>query len=232
MTKTKGAENTYIIIPVYNESGVIADVVKEVRKHFKNVVCINDGSADDSSNEINKAGATLVEHPINLGQGATIQTGVDFALQDQTAQYFVTFDGDGQHSIDDVIKMLDYLVDNDLDIVVGSRFSGTALNISPSKRALLRLAAVYSGRTTGLRLSDPYNGLRVFNRRFAENLKLTLADYSHPTEVAHRIAEGDYRYAEVPVTITYTDFSKADGQPMLNAVNISIDLLFHRITKK
>ncbi len=224
--------NTYIIIPVYNEASVVGQVIKAARHDYDNVIGVNDGSSDDSSNEIVRAGATLVEHPINLGAGAATQTGIDYALQDAAAEYFVTIDADGQHDIRDVATMLAYLKEHKLDVVFGSRFIGEAKNLSPIKRYFLKLAATFSNKTTGITLTDTHVGLRVFNRRFATNLKLTLPGFTHASEIIQRTSEGNYRYAEVPVTITYSDYSKSKGQPMLNAINIAFDLFFHRISKK
>ena len=101
-----------------------------------------------------------------------------------------------------------------------------------AKAELLRMAATFSAKTTGVKLTDPHVGLRAFNRRFAENLRLTMPDFSHASELVHRIREGDYRFAECPVTVTYKAYSKAKGQPMINAVNISFDYLMHRTLKK
>ena len=69
-------------------------------------------------------------------------------------------------------------------------------------------------------------------REFAENLKLTMPDFSHASELVQRIRQGGYRYAECPITVTYSDYSKAKGQPMINAVNIGFDYLMHRTFKK
>lgn len=221
-----------VIIPVYNEAQVVRGVVADVKKVFKNVICVNDGSRDTSSKEILKAGGTLIEHPLNLGAGAATQTGIDYALLDPAAQYFITIDADGQHEVEDAVKMLEYLKEHDLDIVFGSRFLGAVHNISPIKRTFLRLAAVFSSKTSGVYLTDPHIGLRVFNRKFAENLKLTLPDFTHASEIVFRVADGNYRYAEVPISVQYTDYSKAKGQPMLNSINIVFDLFIHRMTKR
>ncbi len=229
---SKNYKDTYVIVPVYNEAKVVGDVIKTVSAHFENVVCVNDGSRDTSAQVIADSGGILVNHPINLGAGAATQTGIDFALQDKKARFFVTIDADGQHAVEDAIAMLDRIKKDDLDIVLGSRFLGNVHNISPIKRVFLRAAAVFSGKTTGVELTDPHIGLRVFNRKFAENLKLTLPDFTHASELVHRIGEGNYKYVELPVTVTYSDYSKAKGQPMLNAVNIAIDLMFHRISKR
>jgi len=225
-------EDTYVVIPLYNEATVIGDVVRSVRRFFANVVCVDDGSRDESAAIASEAGATLVAHAVNLGAGAATQTGIDYALLDSSAQYFVTIDADGQHDAADAVTMLDRLRADDVDIVLGSRFLGDAADMSRVKAAFLRLAATFSAKTTGVNLTDPHIGLRAFNRRFAENLKLTLPDFSHASELVHRIREGRYRYAECPITVTYSAYSKAKGQPMINAVNISFDYLMHRTLKK
>ena len=225
-------DNCYIIIPVYNEAKVVGKVINSCQKKFMNVVCVNDGSSDTSAKEIIKAGAVLVNHPINLGAGAATQTGVDYALQDPKAEYFITIDADGQHSIEDAAKMLAFLQKNNLDIVMGSRFLGKVENISKIKHGFLKVAAIFSGATTGVKLTDPHIGLRVFNRRFAEALKLTMPDFSHASELVHRIGEGKFAYDEMPVSVTYNAYTKAKGQSMINAVNITFDMMLHKVSKK
>ena len=224
--------NTYVIIPVYNEAKVIGSVIKSCQKKFNNVICVNDGSADNSAQVIKKNGAVLINHPLNLGAGAATQTGIDYALQDPKAEFFITIDADGQHDIEDAIKMLKYLKKNKLDIVLGSRFLGDVENISKTKHRFLKLAAVFSGTTTGIKLTDPHIGLRVFNRRFAEALKLTLPDFAHASELVQRIGEGNFAYGEIPVKVTYSDYTKAKGQSMINAVNITFDMMLHKVSKK
>lgn len=222
----------YVIVPVYNEAQVIKNVVEGIKKKFDNVVCVNDGSADNSSAEILDAGAILIEHPINLGAGAATQTGIDYALQDPLAQYFITMDADGQHHTEDAATMLECLQKQKLDIVFGSRFLGESKDMTGLKRVLLKGAKLFSRFDTGIGLTDPHIGLRVFNRKFAENLNITLPDFAHASEVVHRVKEGGYRYSEVPVTVSYTEYSIKKGQPMLNAVNIAFDLLLQKVSKK
>ena len=225
--------DTYIIIPVYNEAKVVGQVIKNVRKQFKHAVCVNDGSRDTSAEEIKKAGGMLVDHPINLGQGAALQTGIEFALRDKNAKYFVTFDADGQHQLSDVKTMLDCIQkDSAIDIVLGSRFLGHAENITLAKKLTLRAAVLFSNLTTGLHLTDAHNGLRVFNRKFAEAVNITMPDMAHASEITHRIAEKKFNYKEVPVTIAYTDYSKQKGQSIMNAINITFDLLVQKVAKK
>jgi glycosyltransferase involved in cell wall biosynthesis len=113
--------DTWVVIPLFNEASVIGDIVHELKTRFANIVCIDDGSHDGSGSIARKAGARLVQHPINLGQGAALQTGFDYALQ-HGAEYVVTFDADGQHRVEDAEIMVRRAQDEDLAIVVGSRF--------------------------------------------------------------------------------------------------------------
>lgn len=225
-------EDVYVIIPVYNEAEVVGRVVAEALKQFPNVICVDDGSNDNSVSEIEKTDAKLVKHPINLGQGATLQTGIEYALQHKDAKYFVTFDADGQHRLEDVKKMLEYIQTHNVDVVLGSRFLGKTENISLLKKVVLKAAVKFSNLTTGVYLTDAHNGLRVFNRHFAENVNITLPDMAHASEIIHEIKEKEFKYKELPVTIRYTDYTKSKGQSIMNAINITFDLLVRRISKK
>lgn len=224
--------DTYVIIPVYNEAKMVGSVIETVKKHYANVVCVSDGSRDNSSDVIVTAGAYLVEHPINFGAGAATQTGVDFALLDPKAKYFVTIDADGQHDVNDTLAMVALLRKGKYDVVFGSRFMGKVENISHFKFKFLQLATVFSKKTSGVNLSDPHIGLRAFNRTFAENLKITLHDFAHASEIIHRIDDGNYRYTELPASVSYSDYSKSKGQSWINAINITFDLWLHRMSKK
>lgn len=219
-----------IIIPVYNEATVVGGVIKSVLKYFKYVVCVNDGSKDNSSAEIAKTDAYLVEHPINMGQGAALQTGIEFARQ-LPVDFFVTFDADGQHSLKDVAIMLDEIKKSQYDIIMGSRFLGETIGMKTSKRIVLKAAIKFSNITSGLKLTDTHNGLRVFNRTVAEGMQITLPDMAHASEILEIIADKKYKYKEVPVTIEYTDYSRAKGQSIINAVNIGFDTLLRKISK-
>ena len=106
----------WIVIPAFNEAAVIGEVVADVRSVFDHVVCVDDGSRDGTGEIARRAGAHLVRHPINLGQGAAIQTGVEFARNQPGAQVFATFDADGQHRVKDVAAMVERLTADDVDM--------------------------------------------------------------------------------------------------------------------
>lgn len=219
-------------MPVYNEAEVIGSVIAEIMAVCPTAVCVNDGSSDGSAAEIVKAGGFLVDHPINMGQGAALQTGIEFARALPHIKRFVTFDADGQHLVEDALRMLELLESNDLDIVLGSRFLGEAVGAGRSKRVLLKAAVKFSNVTSGIRLTDAHNGLRAFNRHVAETMEITAPDMTHASEIIELIAANNYRYREVPVTIHYTDYSTSKGQASVNAINIAVDTLLRRVTRR
>lgn len=216
--------DVWLVVPVYNEGTVIREVAAAAIASFPNIVCVDDGSRDDSAAQIVAAGAHLVRHPVNLGQGAALQTGVEYARRQPGAQYFVTFDADGQHQVADVEAMLARLRAEPLDIIVGTRFAGQDNSSVPLiKRIVLRTVVMLSPRTRRLGLTDAHNGLRVFNKNVADNLDLTMNGMSHASEFVRLIDEHKWRVGEQPVTILYTEYSMAKGQSLLNGVNILFD---------
>lgn len=217
--------DVWIVVPAFNEAAVIGDVIADVRATFDHVVCVDDGSRDDTGALALRAGAHLVRHPVNLGQGAAIQTGVEYVRRQPGAEVFVTFDADGQHRVKDVLRMIDKLTTEDVDIVIGTRFAahGVRSDVPVLKRIVLRTAVFLSPRSRRLKLSDAHNGLRVFNRKVAEGLDITMSGMGHASEIIAMIDENHWRVTEEPVEILYTDYSKSKGQPLLNGVNIVFD---------
>jgi glycosyltransferase involved in cell wall biosynthesis len=218
------SEGVWIIVPAFNEGAVIGEVITQLRSMFTRVVCVDDGSSDDTATIALSTGAHVVRHPVNLGQGAAIQTGVEYARRQPGALMFATFDADGQHRVTDVVAMVDRLARADVDIVIGTRFDGSTVSRMPAvKKLILRTAARLSPTSRRLGLTDAHNGLRVFNRRVADNLALTMNGMSHAGEFIALIDENRWRVAEVPVEILYTGYSMSKGQPLLNGVNIVFD---------
>lgn len=218
-------DDVWLVVPLYNEGTVIGDVVRSVRATFPHVVCVDDGSTDDSVHEARAAGAVVVCHPLNLGQGAALQTGFEYVLTVPSARWVVTFDADGQHQVDDVRDMLVKAEHDDLDVVFGSRFLDDRTEAGFAKRLVLRAAIGYTNWTTGTRLSDAHNGLRVMSRGVVSRLDITQNRMAHASELVHQIGALDVRYGESPVHILYTDYSRAKGQSLWNAVNILAELI-------
>ncbi len=222
---------TWLVIAAYNEGAMIADVIRNAALTFPNIVVVDDGSRDDTAAIACAAGATVIRHPINLGQGAAIQTGIDFACKENAA-IIVTFDADGQHRVEDALLLARAVDSGEADIVCGSRFLGLeSVTMPATRRVTLRLAALFTRLSSGVPVTDAHNGLRALSREAAARLRITQNRMAHASEIIAQVRAHHLRYKEYPVQIIYTEYSIAKGQKISNAINILIDLLFGRISK-
>lgn len=219
----------FVVIPAYNEGSALGDVVRGLAGRFAGIVVVDDGSADDTATIAQRAGATVLVHPVNLGQGAALQTGLAYALS-KGAAYIVTFDADGQHDADDVPRMIATLARHGAEVALGSRFlAGSSTNATRARRLLLKAATVFTRATTGLRVTDAHNGLRVFTAGGAARIRIRQNRMAHASEILEQIATDGIPYVECPVHIRYTDYSRAKGQSGFEAFNILVDLLMQRL---
>jgi len=219
---------TWVVIPAYNEAAVITDVVCGVRAKYAAVVVVDDGSKDNTAELARAAGATVLIHLINLGQGAALQTGIDFALRGG-AQLIATFDADGQHRAEDLIELTRLLRQTGAAVALGSRFLGRAEGISWPKKFFLRAAVVFQRLTTGISLTDAHNGLRVFTREAAAHINIRQNGMAHASEIIATLAARRMLIVEGPCTVTYTAYSRAKGQRLSNSIRILLDLFVRRL---
>ena len=219
------------LVPAFNESTVVAEVVAELRSLFDHVVVVDDGSRDTTAYAAKGAGAVVLRHRVNLGQGAALQTGFDHALSRPGIRYVVTVDADGQHRAEDAVALLELARAADLQVVLGTRYTADLRpqDMPWSRRLLLRAALRFSRATTGLALTDTHNGLRVLRRDALTRLRLVHNGMAHASELEHHVARLGLTWAEAPVTVRYTAYSRAKGQSGLNAVNIIFDLATARL---
>lgn len=211
---------------MYNEASVVGSVISGLLPDFPNVVCIDDGSSDGSQRVAREAGAVVVQHPVNLGQGAALQTGLEYALSDPDVDAIVTFDADGQHRVEDAKVMVARIHAGEADVVLGSRFLDGRTQVSWLKRLVLKVAAIQSRFATGMPLTDAHNGLRAFGPRVASQIHLRQNRMAHASELVHQLSVIKPQWVEQPVVIIYTDYSRSKGQSLLNSVNILADLFF------
>jgi glycosyltransferase involved in cell wall biosynthesis len=220
-------DTAFIVIPLYNEGQVIGGVVSELLHRFAHVICVDDGSSDDSAAVAQSAGALVIRHRYNLGQGAALQTGIEYARAHERCEFVVTFDADGQHRLEDAEEMLARARIENLAIVFGSRFLDERTKPGLLKTIVLKTAVAITNLSTGLRLTDAHNGLRVLRRDAAKLVALKQDRMAHATEIVVQLGRNGLPWAEHPVHVVYTDYSKAKGQPLLNSVNILVDLVIN-----
>lgn len=227
---TRGAyDDVVVVVRVYNEAPVVGSVIAELVGAGLRVIAVDDASTDASAAEIDKAGAFRISHPINLGAGAALQTGLEAALRFTEADYVACFDADGQHRLVDLIGMIEK-IRSGYDVVIGSRFLEGTTSMSPLRRLILKTAAKVLTRRDGVKLTDAHNGLRLMARHVAAAISLTHAGMAYASQLESELTDPRYRVTEFPVQILYTDYSRAKGQPLLNSINILAEILAHRVS--
>lgn len=220
-------DDVHIVIAAYNEERSIGKVVRGLLdKGFSDVVVVDDGSRDDTASVALSAGASVLQHCMNRGQGAALQTGIDHALR-RGAEFIVTFDADGQHSVDDIRKMVD-AVKSGYDVSLGSRFVDKDSNVPFVRKLFLKGGALLMYVFYRVRLSDSHNGFRCFSRRAAERIRIDCDRMEHASEIIDKIGKCGLRYKEVPVTIRYTDYSKSKGQSSLEGFRILYKMIINK----
>ncbi len=218
-----GRSDTWVVIAAYNEGAVISEVVAGVAREGWSVVVVDDGSRDDTAMHARQPGVRVLQHAVNLGQGAALQTGIDFAVR-RGAMHIVTFDADGQMAVEDIPVLITAL--GEADIALGSRFLGNVEGASQQRMMLLKTAVVMSNKMSGLKLTDAHCGLRAFRAEIAPKLRITQDRMAHASELLRKIKSSGVRVVEVPCTIRYTAHSMAKGQGGFQAIRILFDYFF------
>ncbi len=218
----------FAVIPAYNEEERIAQVVKQVAKYVQKVIVIDDGSTDQTGKSIDTPKAVLLRHFCNLGQGAALQTGLDYSRKHQ-ADIVITFDADGQFQASQIPRLLKPLLNNQADIVLGSRFLGKTKNLSLSKFITLKFAILFTYIFSEINLTDTHNGFRALGPQALKTIKITENRMAHASEIIDQIKIHHLRFVEIPITVTYDRYSQKKGQSIFNAVNIFIDLIVNRL---
>jgi glycosyltransferase involved in cell wall biosynthesis len=220
----------FVVVPAYNEARQLRNTLTPLIAHGYSVVVVDDCSTDNTADTIQDLPIYYLRHPINLGQGAALQTGMEFSLQQQ-ASYIVHFDADGQHNHDEIPLLIAALHDQQADVALGTRFKRQEdiAAIPIVRRIILKMAIWVNGILTGLWLSDAHNGFRAFTRAAASQIQITENRMAHATEILSIIKRKKLKVVEVPVHIKYTEYSKMKGQSSSNSINILIDLILNKI---
>jgi glycosyltransferase involved in cell wall biosynthesis len=216
---------TFIVIPAYNEEKSIAKVIKDLKKGgYNDIVVVDDGSKDNTYSAAEKAGADVLRHFINRGQGAALKTGVDYALM-QRADMIVTFDADGQHLVSEIKRMTQPIVKGEVDVTLGSRFLDGKTKLPLKKRMVLKGAVFFMWLMYGIKLSDAHNGFRALSRKAAQKIEIKADRMEHASEIVEEIHKRRMRFKEIPVTIKYTDYSVKKGQSVWNSLRIAARMM-------
>ena len=215
---------TWIIIPANNEEKNIAEVVKKSKKFSENVVVVDDGSDDKTSDIAKKKGAVVLKHIVNLGKGAALKTGCDYALK-QGAENIVVLDADGQHDPKEIPNFVKAL--NKADIVFGYR------RLNRNMPFILRFGNWFIFFVTkllfGLKIADTQCGYRAFNADAYKKIKWNSTDYSMESEMIANAGKTHLKYSQIPIETIYSD--KYKGTTIFDGIRIVLNMVWWRLTR-
>lgn len=214
----------FFVIPAYNEGTSVGHVVGRVRSQYSDVVVVDDGSSDDTAAVAREAGASVLVHMINRGQGAALKTGIDFAVR-EGADIIVTFDSDGQHRLEDAGPMIEAVEQGKCDVALGSRFLDGQTEVPVLRRLTLKLGVIFTRLVSRIKVTDTHNGLRVISRKAAAQIQIRQDRMAHASEILDEISRLKLRFREFPTRIIYSDYSRAKGQRSSAAFRIVWDFL-------
>lgn len=214
----------FIIIPAHNEKKHISGIIKRAKKHSPNVVVVDDGSADNTSLLADKAGAVVLRHVVNMGKGAALKTGCDYALK-KGAKILIAMDADGQHKPEDIPRFLKSL--DKSDIVFGSRVRRGKMP------AVFKFGNWFINKVNdtlfGVRLKDTQSGFRAFTAKAYKKIRWDSQNYSVEAEMIANVGRKDLKYSEIFIKTIYSDSYK--GTTVLDGVRIVINMIWWRLTR-
>ena len=218
------------VIPAYHEERAIAQSVADAARFVDHVVVVDDCSRDATGDLAHEGGAHVLRHAVNRGQGAALQTGTRYALEELGADIVVHFDADGQMRGEEIPEIIAPIMTGNADIALGSRFLGRDAENIPFVRKWLTVkpAIILTAVVSGLKLTDTHNGFRALSRSAARKLTINLDRMAHASEIIDQIKVHKFRYQEVPVTIRYSEESLAKGQSFFSGFIVLIDIAKHR----
>jgi len=226
-------DDIYIVVPAYNEEKVIKDTLRKLKSEgYHNIIVVDDGSKDKTSNIAREEGVILCRHIINRGLGGALGTGIKCALE-YNPKVIVTFDADGQHDPKDIEKVVKPILYEGYDMVVGSRLMDREelKNMPVVKRVGNILLNVITYLLGGYLVTDSQSGLRAFSKRAAEvilsNLKSNRYEVSSEFIIIAR-REG-LKFKEVPIKTIYTEYSMSRGTNVITGIKILIKLIIQRL---
>jgi len=217
-------KDVWIVIPAHNEGKHISELIKALKKGYDNIVVVDDGSSDDTYMLAKDLGVHALRHIINMGKGAALKTGCDFAVK-EGASTIVVMDADGQHNPSDIPRLLEKIDGN--DICFGYRSFDTNMPI------VFRLGNMVINTVMralfGIKLKDTQCGFRLFKSSIYRKIRWSSADYSMESEMIANVGRNRLRYCEVAIKTIYSDRYK--GTTILDGLKIVFNMFWWRLSR-
>jgi len=224
-------EEIFILIPAYNEEAKIGIVILNLQTEgYNNILVINDGSKDNTEKVAKDAGAEVLNHIINRGQGAALRTGIEYLRENKQVDIIITFDADGQHQAKDIPAIIEPLNEG-FDVTLGSRFLDKKTIVPKIKKIILKAGVVFTNTVSNIKLTDTHNGFRALGRNAIDRINLTQRGMEHASEIIDEIIKNKLKYKEVPVEVMYTKYSIAKGQSVADFLELGFKFLINKLTE-
>ena len=224
MKQSKAGKGVWVIIPAYNEQKHIGPVVKSAKSFVDNVVVVDDGSRDKTSEVAEKSRVTVLKHVVNLGKGSALKTGCEYAIQ-KGAEKIISLDADGQHKPEQIPVFLNKLKNK--DVVFGYR------TFDKKMPFVFRVGNSIINYMTklifGIELKDTQCGYRAFRVKAYRKIKWDSNDYRMESEMVVNTARHNLRYSELPIDTIYADRYK--GTTFIDGIKITLNLLWWKLVK-
>ncbi len=215
----------FCIIPAYNEARSITQVIAKVRPFVDEIVVIDDCSQDNTMELARSAGAIVLGHMINRGQGASLQTGNEYAISNG-ADIIVHFDGDDQFQAEEITEVIAPILLGQAEVVLGSRFLGKTSDLPKVKKSvILPLARLVNRLFFNIKLSDPQSGFRALSKNAAQKIYIKNDGMAHCSEILYQIFKNNFKVREIPITVTYHEY----GQKFSGGIRIIKDLIIKKL---
>ena len=225
------SKKIFILIPAYNEASGISTVIAKLKNfRYDNILVVNDGSKDETEKIARAAGAEVLNHIINRGQGAALKTGIQYLQETYDPDVIVTFDADGQHKVEDIAKMVKPILEEKIDIVFGSRFLNQKSKAPLLRKIVLKSGIIFTNFISNIKLTDTHNGLRAMGKKAISSIEIAHRGMEHASDIIDEVTKKQLRYKEVPVEIIYTDYSKSKGQKSSAFLKMGLKILIKKLT--
>jgi len=212
-----------VCIPAYNEEQTIGKIVQECLQYSDKVIVCDDGSSDDTSKIAKQNGAVVLSHKKNLGYGAAIITLFDQA-RNENADIMVTLDADGQHNPEQIPTLVSALTENNVDVVIGSRFLDKNTNSPSYRKTGIKIITTASNFGTNFKVSDSQSGFRVYSKNAIDVIHPTEKGMAVSTEILLKASNKGLSVAEVPITVSY-EGETSTHKPVPQGISVLMNTL-------
>ncbi|MCP3682792.1 MAG: glycosyltransferase family 2 protein [bacterium] len=214
----------FVVIPAYNEGDHIAKVISRTKKYAKNIIVVDDGSTDETYKEAKKTGVIVLRHLVNLGKGAALKTGCDYAYING-ADAIISMDGDLQHNPKEIPAFAKAI--KNTDVVFGYR------SYNKKMPFVLKFGNWFIEYTSkflfGMKILDTQSGFKAFKRNVYRRIRWTARDYAVESEIIARVGRHGFRYRQLPIETIYTDRYK--GTTAVDGFKIVLRMVWWKITR-